>query len=200
MNRHDMDWEQLGMVWRATAIDKEALVAQLRSRLQRQMLFRRLEIAAEIFFTILAVFAGIFLWKNMEGADRWRQIALVASLFALVAGSWAVSVWMRRGTGGEAQTLTAMIDLAIARAESRRRRVFGIALGGVIGILWGVAFWFLFSDPDDGPHSITGLAFILSWCCVWAVALTGWEYVKLQREKKYLTQFREIKQLLQEEP
>jgi hypothetical protein len=199
MNRHDLDWDEMGVVWRATTLDKDVLAFQLGKRLRRQAFFRRLEIFCEILFSIMAVFAGIFLWESMEDRGLWRQVVMVVSLFALVVGAWATSLWMRRGTGGEAQSLTAMIDLAIARAESRRRRVKGVALGGAMAFFWGLAYWFLAAASDD-PRSMRGLAFVVAWCSVWAVGLTGWEYVKWQREQKYLAQFRAMKEMLREEP
>ena len=205
MNRHDMDWDQLGTVWRKTAIDKEALVEQLQRRLKRQALFRRLEIAAEIGTVLLSVFIGFLFWLNLREEGLARQVTFEVALMLFVAACFAASWWTRRGTGGQAQTLAAMIDLTIARAESSRRRVYAFVLTSGLALLWGLGVWFLMlpggvPETGDRQRAMASLTFIILWCVLWGAGTVTWAWWRWRHHQKTLAQFREIKRMLQDGP
>jgi hypothetical protein len=203
MNRHEMDWDQLGTVWRTAAIDKDALVVQLQVRLKRQTLFRRLEKAAEIFTILLTVWVGGIFWLNLRGEGLARQITFEVLLLLFVGGCLAASWWTKRGTNGQAQTLAAMIDLTIARAQSSRRRVTAFTLTAALAFAWGLGAWFLMlpngvPEEEARQRALLSLIFIILWSSLWGAATIAWAWWSWRRDQKILAQYREIKRILEE--
>lgn len=132
----DAYWDELGLAW--TAINPQAKIGpQLKDRLRRQSLFT----TAMLFGGLALSLAGIALgaWTIWRGAsvEAWffvtRGIALVTIALLLGSAAWS----FRHAWRDNSQSLAAMIELALARAQGWRGAIrlgyFALGIAAAFG-------------------------------------------------------------------
>jgi hypothetical protein len=188
----DAYWDDLGVAW--TAISPKAEIApHLKRRLRRQTLFT----AAMLFTGLPLSLAGMALgvWTIWRGAsaEAWffvtRGIAILTISALLGIAAWS----FRTAWKDNSQSLAAMIELALARAERWQRaiRLGYFALG--IAILFGTVGYEIRLSVGKPPAMSPVEPLIL-------LAVLGFVLFLLQgKAKNDIAKYSYLRQLLLEE-
>ena len=124
---HDDYWDDLGVTWRAINPDASVIAPLIEARVRRQSALIAAALAIGLPFSVIGFGLGIFtIWRGwtteyFHFVTRGAAIVMIAILMAIAMLSLLV---VRRGR--TAATVSAMLDLSIARAQ---RTLIGIRLG-----------------------------------------------------------------------
>ncbi|MGH8218863.1 MAG: hypothetical protein ACREUT_09915 [Steroidobacteraceae bacterium] len=136
---NDAYWDELGIAWRATNPDLNAITPKLKARLRWQGVGMLGIAVVGIPLSLAGLILGIYtLWVGVSH-HTWnfvtRGIAVIAISFVLALASWSLRAGMRGAPG----SLMEMIDLAIVRAERLRHAVrmgyWACAIAAVFGLV-----------------------------------------------------------------
>lgn len=135
----DAYWDDLGLAWTAIKPDAEAIAPRLKQRLRRQTVFTSMAIFAGLPLSLGGIALGA--WTIWRGAsvEAWffvtRGIAIAT--ISLLAGysAWSFKSALR----DDAQSLAAMIALALLRSERWLRAIrlgyLGLGIAALFGTL-----------------------------------------------------------------
>jgi len=189
----DAYWDELGLAWTAINPDVKLIASHLQVRLRRQTVFTALVIFAGLPLC-LAGFAlgGWTVWHGVS-AEAWffvtRGIAIAAISLLTGLAAWSfTATW-----GNDTQSLRAMIELSLSRAQKWLMAIRLAFACLVIAAVFGMAGYGLRVQAGKPPVLSPIEPLIL-------LALLGLVFFLLQRKARDdIGKYRYLKQLLLEE-
>jgi hypothetical protein len=139
MTGKDADFDELGVVWRASAPDAGLVTSRLEARLKRQDVLTRLGVGLGLALGVLGLGLGVWTAWSGVSAHAWNFVSRGISLTAvgIVALLAARSLGGARSTGG---SLRDMLDRSGGRSQRQAQAAgFGVlavallAVGGLVG-------------------------------------------------------------------
>jgi hypothetical protein len=195
----DAYWDDLGVVWRATIPDVEALTIRLRARHRRVLIAQGVAIA--ISAAMAAVGLALGFWWISEGISEgghFRPLATGLLCVVSVIAAVAISVWQRGRPRGDEENLSNMIERAIYHEEAASRTRSAVYMVSGFLALFVAAMWVVHPAIDTAPADVVRQRLLTSsaFAAVWAVGWTIWAIGRRRRALRNLAGLRHIKELL----
>ena len=190
----DAYWDELGVAWTAIRPDAQIVAPRVKQRLRRQTVFTSVAILAGLPLSLAGAALGVWtIWRGIS-TDAWffvtRGIAIAA--ISLIAGfaAWSYKSAWRDDT----QSLAAMIELALSRAEKWRMAIrLGVLSLGIATVLGTVGTVIRIQVGKPSAMPLLPLLFV--------TALLVFVLFLLHRKANDdIAKYRTLQQLLLDEP
>ena len=184
---NDSYWDELGVAWRATNADLNAITPKLKTRLRWQGFGMLAIVVVGIPLSVAGLILGLYTlwigWAHHVWFFLTRGVAIVWMSYLLALASWSLHTGMRGYTG----SLMEMIDGSIMRAEGLSRAVrmgyWGCAISVVFGVVgYGIRarFYHPAAMSPVGPLLLLGVSCMALYLYHWHVAndLARFKYLR----------------------